>query len=140
MCVLEPRVSIEVCFGHVLSPECLVLYFAKSANLLQQLVQVFRQNLDHDLTSQFSIRLLFRICRRHIAVLFVCNGRDLLHSIVEADDLQFDSCVSNQFAVRQLWSGRFHRARFLCVTHHFRLAPAFLRGRFGLCRALARLM
>jgi len=66
---------------------------------LQKTIKTFRQDLDDNLTPQLSIRLFLGIRCRDIPAFLVCQGCDLLNSIIKADDLQLDSRVANQLKI-----------------------------------------
>src|SRR5207244_13174176 len=96
--------SIEVPLRSIVSSEHLFLQLAKATNLLQEAIEIFGQHFYDHLTAQLSIRLFLGIRRRDISAFFVRKCGDLLHRIIKADDLQFDSRVTNQFAICHLWS------------------------------------
>ena len=107
-------------------PERLVLQFAEPANFLQKTIQIFRQDLDDHLAAQFSVRLLFRTCRRDIAALFVRECRDLLHRIIKTDDLKFDTAHCESVCDLPTLGRRLRGTRLGCVVHCLALAAGFL--------------
>ena len=47
-CVLQPRISVEIRLRHIFGAERLVFQLANPAKLLQEMIKIFRQNLDHN--------------------------------------------------------------------------------------------
>ena len=109
MRVLQPRISVEIRFRHVFCAKGLVLQLAKTADFLQKAIKIFWQDLYDDRAAQFSICLFLRTRRRDVAAFFIRQRCDLLHRVVKTDDLELNSGVANQFAIRLRRSRRFSR-------------------------------
>ena len=75
------------------------------------MIKVFRKNLDAYFTFQFSVRLFFRACRRHITAFFVRERSDLLDGVIETNDLELDIRVADEFAIRKRRRRNLNRVR-----------------------------
>ena len=106
----------------VIGSDCLIFQVAHSAQFLEEIIQIFWQDFDHDFASEFSVLLFIGVACRDITMRFIGKSCDLLNRFVKAPNLKIDTGIADQFSVCSSGTGLLQLA----------CGPRFT-GRLGYC-------